>query len=192
MLGDEAAYALAPAGLEARVAQAFGEENASTILQTYRRDFPDYDPSALWFRIFSDYAMGALSSEVLDIRSQDGLAPVYAYRFDWLTPILDGKLYSPHTIDIPFVFDNATTDAGRVMTGGGDPAARLAATVSEAWVTFARTGRPAAPALPEWPEYATETRAAMHLDARSEVAPYMDAEMVTLFHELLWRRAGIE
>ncbi|MFC6198343.1 carboxylesterase/lipase family protein [Ponticaulis profundi] len=191
MLGDKAAYSQTEAQLEQRVAGMFGAENATRILATYRRDFPDYDPSGLWFRIFSDYAMGALSSEVLDQRSISGAAAVYAYRFNWQTPIEDGKLYSPHTIEIPFVFDNVRTEAGQVMTGGGAEAAMLGKTVSEAWVTFARTGRPGNSALPDWPEYTTESRASMHLNVTSDVKPYMDADMVELFHTMLWSRAGV-
>lgn len=192
MLGDRAAYSLDAAGLEQRVAGTFGRDAAPQILRTYRRDFPDYDPSGLWFRIFSDYAMGTLSSEIMDVRSIPGAAPVYAYRFDWQTPIRDGTLYSPHTIEIPFVFDNATTEAGIVMTGGGPEAAALAETVSSAWVEFARTGRPGAPGLPAWPEYSTERRDSMHLDAISTVGPYMDPDMVGLFRDQLWERAGLD
>ena len=192
MLQDEAAYTLDEAGLETRVLGMFGEGNGPWLLDTYRRDFPAYEPSALWFRLFSDYMMGALSNEILDVRASSGTAPVHAYRFDWMTPIAGGKLYSPHTIEIPFVFDNVTTGAGVVMTGGDDAAARLAATVSEAWVQFAKTGVPAAPGLPDWPEYDTGTRQAMHLDTESSVAAYMDPRVESLFRGLLWARAGLE
>lgn len=190
MLGDQAAYSLDEAGLEQRVTQIFGPENSAQILATYRRDFPDYDPSGLWFRIYSDYAMGTLSSEILNVRSQTGEAPVYAYRFDWQTPIEDGRLLSPHTIEIPFVFDNTSTEAGEVMTGGGEPTADLAAMVSSAWVEFARTGSPAADGLPDWPQYSTENRESMHLDTTSEVAPYMDPAIQEIFRNQLWEQAG--
>ncbi len=191
MLGDTAAYSLDKKGLEMRVTGMF-RDAAPQILEIYRRDFPDYDPSGLWFRIFSDYAMGALSSEIMDVRSVPGAAPVYAYRFDWMTPIADGKLYSPHTIEIPFAFDNATTEAGVSVTGGGPEVAAFAKTVSEAWVEFAKTGKPAADGLPEWPVYTKEGRESMHLDIESYVGPYMDPAMVTLFHNMLWKQAGLE
>ena len=192
MLQDEAAYNLDAAGLETRVMGMFGEDNGPWLLETYRRDFPDYEPSALWFRLFSDYMMGTLSNEVLDVRARSANAPVYAYRFNWMTPIMDGKLYSPHTIEIPFVFDNATTDAGVIMTGGGDEVAALAETVSEAWVQFAKTGVPSAPGLPDWPAYDTEARQAMHLDLESTVAPYIDPRAESLFRGLLWAQAGLD
>ena len=192
MLGDEAAYSLDEDALETRVLGMFGDDNGPWLLETYRRDFPDYEPSALWFRLMSDYMMGALSNEILDVRATSGTAPVYAYRFDWMTPIHGGKLWSPHTIEIPFVFDNTGTEAGRVMTEGGDAAAALAATVSEAWVQFAKTGVPSAPGLPDWPEYDSRARQAMHLDTESRVAPYIDARAVDLFRGLIWTQAGLD
>lgn len=76
------------------------------------------------------------------------------------------------------------------MTGGDKAAVALARTVSEAWVTFARTGTPAAPELPEWPVYTSATRDAMHLDSESRIAAYMPPEMVPLFHDKLWKAAS--
>ena len=128
MLQDQAAYALTADQLPARVAAAFGAEAAPAILASYRRDFPSLSPSGLWFRLFSDYAMGALNTAILDNRQKAGAAATYAYRFDWNTPIEGGRLHSPHTIEIPFVFDNVATPAGVTMTGGGADAQVLAKT----------------------------------------------------------------
>lgn len=189
MLADEEAYRLDEAGLTARATAMLGPENATWILEKYREDFPSYAPSALWFRVFSDFAMGALSNAILDVRSGIGSAPVFAYRFDWMTPIEGGRLYSPHTLEIPFVFDNVDTAAGAVMTGNSEEAQRLAGTVSEAWVRFATTGRPSAPGLPDWPEYDSTGRSAMHLDVESRVAPYIAPRVAAFFMAMLQQRA---
>lgn len=191
MLGDKDAYTMTEANLEKRVESAFGKEDAPKILQSYRRDFPDYDPSGLWFRLYSDFAMGALTSAIQDVRSKTGAAPVYAYRFNWQTPLLKGKLYSPHTIEIPFVFDNVNTETGSIVTGGGEEVARLADTVSTAWVEFARTGRPSAPNLPEWPVFSPEERRSMHIDTTSEVRPYIDSEILEIFWSKLSQQAKL-
>ncbi|MEC7762074.1 MAG: carboxylesterase family protein [Pseudomonadota bacterium] len=190
MLGDEAAYELDDAGVDQRIGGMMGAEPGAMVLATYRADYPDLEPSELYFRIFSDFAMGVLSLVIADTRVASGAAPTYAYRFDWNTPIEGDRIYSPHTIEIPFVFDNATTEAGVVMTGGGDEAAALAATVSEAWVQFAKTGVPSAPGLPEWPVYTPEGREAMHLDTSAAVAPYMPPELVEGFKTSLFAQAG--
>lgn len=41
------------------------------------------------------------------------------YRFDWMTPVLDGKLMSPHALEIPFVF--GTLGETDELAGPGNP-----------------------------------------------------------------------
>ncbi len=191
MTGDQQAFNLDEAGLQARMNGMFGPDLTGMILSIYTRDFPEYDPSGIWFRIVSDFMMGTLNNEIMDVRSIEGAAPVYSFRFDWQTPIDDGKLYSPHTIEIPFVFNNANTEAGIIMTGGGEDAQKLAETVSSAWVEFAKTGKPVADNLPEWPVYTSQGRESMHLDNESFAAPYMDPKIFNLFRNMLWTMAGL-
>jgi para-nitrobenzyl esterase len=81
------------------------------------------------------------------------------YIFAWQTPILGGKLRSPHAIELGFVFDN--TDKTASYNGTGADTAALAAKVSGAWAAFARTGNPNVPGLPHWPAYDASTRATM-------------------------------
>ena len=99
-------------------------------------------------------------------KAAQGRAPVHMYLFAWKSPALGGKLRSPHTVEIPFVFDN--TDVPTVMTRA--PGAReLAARVSSAWIAFARNGDPNTPQLPQWPRYDTARRATMVFDDQSRV-----------------------
>lgn len=81
-------------------------------------------------------------------RTAAGCTPVYFYRFDWKTPVLDGSMGSPHCIEIPFVFDNVLRH--RTFTGGGEDAVELGHRVSRLWTSFARTGKPEAEGMPEW------------------------------------------
>ena len=81
-------------------------------------------------------------------RTAAGCAPVYFYRFDWKTPVLDGSMGSPHCIEIPFVFDNVLRH--RTFTGGGEDAVELGHRVSRLWTSFARTGKPVSDGMPEW------------------------------------------
>ncbi|MBQ6911655.1 MAG: carboxylesterase/lipase family protein [Bacteroidales bacterium] len=84
-------------------------------------------------------------------RTAAGCAPVYLYRFDWATPVLDGVMGSTHCLEIPFVFDNVLLH--RTFTGGADDAVQLGHRISSAWAAFAKTGTPAAEGLPEWTPY---------------------------------------
>ena len=89
-----------------------------------------------------------LALQQAEDRSAAGCAPVYMYRFDWTTPVLDGSMGSPHCIEIPFVFDNVLRH--RTFTGGGEDAIELGHRVSALWTSFARTGKPSADNMPEW------------------------------------------
>jgi para-nitrobenzyl esterase len=80
-----------------------------------------------------------------------GKAPVFLYAFTWRSPVRQGKLRSMHCMELPFVFDHP--DAISFMTGSGTDRYALAAAMSEAWVSFARTGRPNHSGIPSWTPY---------------------------------------
>jgi para-nitrobenzyl esterase len=77
-----------------------------------------------------------------------GTAPVFLYAFTWRSPLRQGKLRSMHCMELPFVFDHP--DAISFMTGSGGERYALASAMSEAWVSFARTGNPNHPGIPSW------------------------------------------
>ena len=74
---------------------------------------------------------------------------------------------SPHTIEIPFVFDNIKI-AGPLISKMPEAYA-LAEKVSTAWVAFARTGDPNTPKLPKWPAYSASSRDTMLFNNESRV-----------------------
>ena len=84
-------------------------------------------------------------------RSAAGCAPVYLYRFDWESPVLDGALGSTHCMDLPFVFDNV--ELHRTLTGGKSEDIELGHRVSRLWSSFAASGKPSADGMPEWEPY---------------------------------------
>jgi para-nitrobenzyl esterase len=84
------------------------------------------------------------------------------YYLSWKTPVAGGKFFSPHTMDLPFVFDNLA--AGREMVGTGQDQETLAERMSVAWTSFARTGKPVAKSLPEWRPFEAKNRATMIFD----------------------------
>jgi para-nitrobenzyl esterase len=80
-----------------------------------------------------------------------GKAAVFLYAFTWRSPVRHGKLRSMHGMELPFVFDHP--EALSFMTGSGTDRRALAAAMSEAWVSFARTGSPNHPGIPSWTPY---------------------------------------
>jgi para-nitrobenzyl esterase len=137
------------------------------ILRTYRHTRRRSAPRELFSAITTDWAMRIASIRLAERKIAGGPAPVYMYRFDWETPALDGRLRSPHALELPFVFDNLARAAA--MTGNLPPSYPLAAQMSEAWLAFARGGDPNHAGLPAWPPYTPEERATMIFDDMSRV-----------------------
>lgn len=136
-------------------------DGAAETVEAYRKAFPDYSPTYI-----ASAAMGArfVRGTYLqaDQQSRSATAPVYVYRLMWETPVGDGALKSPHTLDIPLMFNNAAISSA--LVGTGEEAQRMAQMMSDAWIAFARSGTPESALLPEWKRYDTTTRYVMELD----------------------------
>ena len=98
-----------------------------------------------------DVIFRPLAVEQAKVRTDAGCAPVYLYRFDWASPVLDGVFGSTHCLEIPFVFDNVLLH--RTFTGGAEDAVELGHRMSRVWTSFARNGKPEAEGIPEWETY---------------------------------------
>jgi para-nitrobenzyl esterase len=53
----------------------------------------------------------------------------------------------------------------------------MAKQIGDAWVAFARTGKPDCPAIPHWPAYDATTRATMVFDTVSKVVNDPNSEV---------------
>ena len=100
-------------------------------------------------------------------RTAYGCAPVWMYRFDWESPVLDGHLGSSHCMEIPFVFDNVALHY--TITGGAPEDIELGHRISRAWTNFAKTGDPQSEGLPAWPAYTTDKGETMIFNNVSEI-----------------------
>jgi para-nitrobenzyl esterase len=151
--------------MRARVKELLGDAGGG-IVDVYRKANPRASAADLYFLIASDHRYGAPVMKIAERRAALGKGPVYLYYFRWETPLDGGRLKSPHTIEIPFVFSNL--DASR-LTAGVPSAPALADKVSDAWLAFARTGDPSTPKLPAWPKFDAAKRATMVFDDESAV-----------------------
>jgi para-nitrobenzyl esterase len=165
-LNDPAAFSLNDADMRGRVKDLLGDR-APAIIDLYRKLNPGAPPSDLYFLIASDLRYGAPTMFAAQQRASLGKAPVYLYYFTWETPVQGGRLKSPHTMEIPFAFDNVMISSR--MTGGGPDAMALADKISDTWIAFARTGDPNTPKLPHWPAYDAKDRATMVINNVSKV-----------------------
>ena len=99
------------------------------------------------------------SVTVADRKAQQGGAPVFFYMLDWETPVMEGKRYVPHALDIGMVFDNVAKSES--MSGTGPEAQAIADQMSESWIAFARNGDPSNAKVPAWPAYKADARSMM-------------------------------
>jgi para-nitrobenzyl esterase len=106
------------------------------------------------------------SIRLAERRAALGKAPTYLYVFAWKTPVMG--LRSPHTLEIPFVFNHI--DVSESMVGPVNAAMRkLEADSAGAWASLARTGNPNHKGLPNWPAYSVDKRAVMIFDTPCRV-----------------------
>jgi para-nitrobenzyl esterase len=162
---DAAAFSLNEDGLNKRITDLLGD-HAGHVIDIYRSANPGATPSDLYFLIISDNRYGAPVMKIAERRAALHKGPVYLYYFRWETPLDGGRYKSPHTIEIPFAFDNIKTNS---MTSSSPDAPALADKVSSAWIAFARTGNPNTPKLPQWPAFNPKHRPTMVFNNVSKV-----------------------
>ena len=153
-------------------------DRTDEFLELFENTYPGYEPKDL---IDTDFIFRPSAIEQAGLKSRQGGAPVYTYMFAWESPVLDGILRSTHCMEIPFVFNNADIHAS--MTGGGKDALELAERMSQAWISFARTGDPNTEDLPQWPTYNCSEGATMIFNNECEVRYNHDKELINFIRQ---------
>ena len=163
--GDEAAFSLDDAGMGRRVRELVGDDRADEVIDVYRQENPGASPSEVYFLVFSDYRYVMASITIAERRA--ALNPeTYLYYLTWETTETGRGMLSPHTLDIPFIFDNVRTHP---LTQSSQRAIALADRISDTVIGFARTGKPNVGKLPEWRPYDAAERATMVWNDQSRV-----------------------
>ncbi len=136
------------------------DARATEVIALYRRNQPNRENIDLFLRMSTDNSFFRTGVETQAERkaAQRG-APVYMYRFEYYSPVREGRLRAMHCMEIPFVFDNL--EAGKTFTGTGAAAQKLADQMSAAWVAFARSGNPNHAGIPQWPAFNADQRPTM-------------------------------
>lgn len=161
---DPSNHALTWDNLPARLeAQQYVDLLPSVVIAEYRRLYPHYTPSEVFFATTTAGRSWRGAVEELEARARQG-APTWAYQLDWYDRDGDAApLRAFHTLDIPLVFGNLQQPGSR--TGNSAGAQRVANAMSEALLTFARHGNPNHPGIPDWQQYALDRRQTMLFDA---------------------------
>jgi para-nitrobenzyl esterase len=141
--------------MKTRLQRSLGDDTEK-IVALFRKTRPKATPSEIYFTI-SAFPTNAMTQA--QRKSAQNKAAAYLYYLTWRTPIQNGLRLSPHTIEIPFAFNNQWLLPE--LVGTGPELQVLADRVNGAWVAFARTGNPNNPHIPKWPAYNGTERSTM-------------------------------
>jgi para-nitrobenzyl esterase len=146
--------------------KAFLGDSHQRIIGEYRRARPHASAGEIATAITTDKFVRLASITLAERQAAQHAAPVFMYLFEWETPVLGGKLKSPHALEISFVFDNVATDR---LSGDAPSKFALAEKMSQAWLAFARSGNPSHEGIPMWPAYSSDDRATMIFDNQCKI-----------------------
>ncbi|RDE07323.1 carboxylesterase/lipase family protein [Sphingomonas aracearum] len=165
---DPAVDTMDEAGLLTRLKGLNLDGQEAAVAADYRRRYPGKGMAELLYMIATDRGYFLDSTIQAERKAAAGGAPAYLYSFNRETPVQGGRFHAPHGSEIPFVFD--TVEKAARMEGPVTPETqKLAALMSGAWATFAKTGTPAAPGLPQWPAYDAAGRPTMVFDTATRL-----------------------
>jgi para-nitrobenzyl esterase len=150
-----------------RTFSGYDEENVNSLVELFRSDHEGEMPYDLMFRIGTDLQMRYPTINVVEKRIEHATAATYMYRLDWRMTGPGEIWRTPHGLDVPFVFANATRFPD--LFEPSDKLRQLSNAMSSAWCSFARSGVPAAPHMPGWPAYNSRSRNTMIIDTPSRV-----------------------
>jgi len=153
-----------PSALEKNVGSFLGPVKPETIVAKYRAWYPQYSPADVFFAATT--AFRSWPGQVIEAeRRAESPAQqrTWVYEMDWPSPVAGGKFGAPHTVDIPFFFDNLAVAPGMVGASAEDieRAQPLATAMSQTLIAFATAGDPNHTGLSHWPAYDFKERATM-------------------------------
>ena len=131
-----------------------GSERAGECYDRYRtlrvqRGEPT-DPLAVYNAVMTDRQYRGSTRQLLDAHA-GATGGTYAYLVEQQSPMFEGRLGSPHAIDVPLIW--GTTGLTRDFVGDDPQVDQLSGFMMDAWISFARSGNPSTKSLPGWPQY---------------------------------------
>ena len=133
------------------------------VIARYRAVYPEMSEEQLRIRALTAEEYWVPSVRVVDALVKSG-GTAWMYRLDFAATNgrMKGEAY--HSEDLGLVWDKPNQEIANARAE-----AALAKKVHGAWLTFIKGGTPGAEGLPLWPQYSSEARETLVLDAVSRV-----------------------
>ena len=169
---DDPLFSLTWEDLPARLAEGMRVDILPEhVAAIYRRLYPTLSPADIYFAATT--AGRSWRGQVIEAELRAAAdSPTWVYQLDYRSPVDGGRWGAYHSGDIPLLF--GTQDAPTSRSGTGPAAQAAGAVLQSVILAFARSGDPAVPGLPAWPQYRTEreggTRATLIVDATPTIA----------------------
>ena len=157
------------------------------VIAEYRKLYPKYSATEVFFAATTAGRSWRGAVIEAELRAAQG-SPVYAYQLNYRSPLENGRFGAMHTMDIPLVFNNIAQPGS--LTGKDADAQKTADQMSEAFLAFARTGKPSHEGIPEWRPYELPARATMVFDATSQLVDDPRGEERKLFAQVPYIQRG--
>lgn len=166
--------------VKADLNQTFGAE-AEHVHEIYTQGRADKAPDLAWIDMQGDRVFRIPAIRQAEAQVRRG-APVWMYRFDWVSPALGEQLGACHGIEMPFVWNSLHNPLTHFLLGDAIAEIRpLINRIHGTWATFIRTGSPNSAACADWPRYDLTHRTTMLLNEISQVVDDPQAEILPLW-----------
>lgn len=169
--------------VKADLSQTFGAATGH-VHEIYTQRRAEKGPELAWVDMQGDRVFRIPALRQAEAQVRQG-APVWMYRFDWVSPTFGGQLGACHGIEMPFVWNRLHTPLARFLLGDAIAALQpMVDRIHATWATFIRTGNPTTTGLPDWPHYDLTHRRMMLLNEVSQVVDDPQAELLPFWENV--------
>jgi para-nitrobenzyl esterase len=144
-------------------ATRLNDRSVEAVVDAFRAAYPERANHEIAQLVLTQFGIGESVTLQSERRVEAGAGPTYVYHFAQETPVREGRLRSPDTLDIPYVFDTLV-QAGGIVGPYTEANQLLADRMGAYWANFARTGNPNGGGQAEWRPFDLAARPTLVLD----------------------------
>lgn len=173
--GVEGKYELSEGQCISLLKKKYGKHTPE-VVKEFKKAYPGKN---LTDALYVDQFFRIPTKNFIARRCEEGCTDTYNYMLTYDFPIDGGKV-AWHCSEIPFVFHNTDRTALYNVKGETD---KLEKQFCDAFVNFAKTGKPSSSALPEWPKCEEGEEKCMIFDKKCKVVTNFDNDLVKVLDE---------